>query len=203
MKGEIISFISAPGVGTSFLTKQMACRHCCPGFFEGEEGIFTPSALSIINNEKDTPGRYDWLINRTKLILERAQTIANTGITSYVDGDILLVEAWLNAEIGYQSPPVLKKWIEENKHLMADKVIILTASDKKLKENIISRGRASEQSDFIKQRALRISREYKKLEDKYEHAKILDRSNLEFTDLKTLEFIDEFIKKISTRKHHE
>jgi|GEM_PF-5778527 len=136
MKGEIISFISAPGVGTSFLTKQMACRHCCPGFFEGEEGIFTPSVLSAINSEEDTPERYSWLTNRTKLILERAQTIAKVGITSYVDGDVLLVEAWLNAEIGQKSPPVLKKWLKENKCLMADKIIVLAASEKKLKENI-------------------------------------------------------------------
>lgn len=200
MKGEVISFISAPGVGTSFLTKQMACRQCCPGFFEGEEGIFTPSALSVINNEEDTPERYAWLTNRTRLMLERAHAIANAGITSYVDGDVLLVEAWLHAEIGNQSPPVLREWIKTNAHLMADKVIILTASDKKLQENIISRGRVSEQADFIKQRALRIGQACASLGEKYGHVRVLDRSDLEFTNTQTLDFIDNLIKEIPSRQ---
>lgn len=201
MKGEVIAFISAPGVGTSFLTKQMACRHCCPGFFEGEEGIFTPEAINVINSEIDTPERYDWLTNRTKTMLERAHKIAEAGITSYVDGDVLLVEAWKNAEIGNQSPKTLDIWVKENAHLMADKVVILTASDKKLRENIESRGRVSEQSDFIKQRAMRISRECAKLAEAYSHVKVLDRSELEFTKLETLEFIDEFVKNIPSRNN--
>jgi hypothetical protein len=196
MKGEVIAFISAPGVGTSFLTKQMACRNCSPGFFEGEEGIFTPSALSAINSEEDTLERYNWLTDRLKIMLERAYAIADSGITSYVDGDVLLVEAWLNAEIGNQSPSILRQWIEENKYLMADKVIVLTASDKKLQENIISRGRASEQSDFIKQRALRIGRECIKLKEKYGHVAVLDRSDLDFTNTQALELVDELIKKL-------
>jgi len=200
MKGEVIAFISAPGVGTSFLTKQMACRHCCPGFFEGEEGIFTPSALSVINSEEDTPERYGWLTNRTRLMLERAHIIADTGITSYVDGDVLLVEAWLNAEIGNQSPPVLQEWLKTNANLMADKVIILTASDKKLQENIISRGRVSEQADFIKLRALRIGQECASLGEKYEHVQVLDRSDLEFTNTQTLDFIDNLIKEMPSRQ---
>lgn len=201
MRGEVIAFISAPGVGASFLTKQMACRHCCPGFFEGEEGIFSPEAISVINSETDTPNRYNWLTNRTKIILERAHKIAEAGITSYVDGDVLLVEAWKNAEIGNESPKTLGAWIKENSNLMADKVVILTASDKKLQENIENRGRVSEQSDFIKQRAMRISRECAKLAETYPHAKVLNRSDLEFTKLETLEFIDEFIENIPFRNN--
>jgi hypothetical protein len=199
MKGEIIAFISAPGIGTSFLTKQMACRHCCPGFFEGEEGIFTPSVLSVLNSEEDSPERYDWLTNRTGLMLERARAIAEAGITSYVDGDVLLMEAWLKAEIGHQSPPVLRQWIERNAYLMADKVLVLTASDKKLQENIAKRGRASEQTDFILQRALRIGQECVKLGEKYGHVEVLDRSDLEFSHTQTLEFIDDLIGRIPSR----
>ncbi|MDP1813344.1 MAG: hypothetical protein Q8K92_02740 [Leadbetterella sp.] len=200
MKGEIIAFISAPGVGASFLTKQMACRHCCPGFFEGEEGIFTSSAISVMNSEMDTSERYSWLTNRTKLILERAHAIADAGITSFIDGDVLLVEAWLKAEIGDQSPQTLQQWLQENSHLMADKVIILTASDKKLQENIISRGRVSEQSDFIKQRAFRIGQACAHLGEKYKHVKVLDRSDLEFTKTQTLEYIDSLIKELPLRQ---
>jgi hypothetical protein len=196
MKGKVIAFISAPGIGTSFLTKQMACRHSSPGFFEGEEGIFTPSVLAVLNGEDDTPNRYDWLSGRTKTILAKAHEIARIGITSYVDGDVLLMEAWLESEVGSQSPPVLKKWLEKNYYLMADKVIILTASEEKIKENIVRRGRASEQTDFIKQRAIRIGRACVNLAEKYNHVKVLDRSNLEFTDTKTLEMIDSIIEQM-------
>ena len=201
MKGEVIAFIGAPGVGTSFLTKQMASKNCCPGFFEGEEGVFTDEAINKINSEIDTPERYDWFLDRTKTMLEKAHVIAKSGITSYVDGDVLLIEAWLKAEIGDQSPLVLKKWIKDNKNLQANKVIVLTASEKKLKENIASRGRASEQTDFIKQRAVRIEEECKNLENKYEHVKLLDRSDLDFSDRQALDFVDKIIKKMSFYKH--
>ena len=200
MKGSVIAFISAPGVGTSFLTKQMSCRHSAPGFFEGEEGIFTPSILSVLNNEVDTPERYDWLAGRTKLMLERAHAIADIGITSYVDGDVLLMEVWLEVEIGTQSPPMLKQWLEANEYLMADIVIVLVASEEKMKENIIRRGRESEQTDFIKERAARIGRACEQLAEKYAHVAVVDRSDLEFTDTKALEHIDEVIRRTPTRQ---
>lgn len=199
MNGEVIAFISAPGVGTSFLTKQMACKNMLPGFFEGEEGIFTPNVLSVLNNENDSLERYDWLAGRTKLMLERAHTIARTGMNCYVDGDVLLMEAWLAAEIGDKSPVFLKKWLEENMHLMAHKIVVLTASDEKIRENIKQRGRASEQSDFIKERALRIGRACADLKKKYKHVGVLDRSDLEFTDSETLAFVDKFIQSIPSR----
>ncbi len=199
-KGLVISFISAPGVGTSFLTKQMACRHVCPGFFEGEEGIFTPSVLSVLNNENDSVERYDWLAARTKMMLERAHAIAELGFNVYVDGDVLLMEAWLNAEIGNKSPEILKKWISENKKLMADKVVVLVASPERMKENMVKRGRASEQNDFIRVRAMRVGKACAELEKKYVHVKVLDRSDLEFTKTETLVFIDNLIEKIPERE---
>lgn len=196
-KGEVIAFISAPGVGTSFLTKQMACRHSSPGFFEGEEGIFTPSVIDVLNSEVDTTDRWKWITNRTKVMLERAHAIAEIGITSYVDGDVLLVEAWLDSEQGDQSPTYLKKWLQTNRHLMANKVLVLTANDQKMEENRISRGRVSEQNEFIAQRAARIGHACAKLSGTYAHAQILDRSELDFTETKTLNMIDDLLKKIN------
>src|SRR3989344_682332 len=200
MKGTVVAFIGAPGVGTSFLTKQIACRNSAPGFFEGEEGIFTPSILSVLNNDKDTPQRYDWLAGRTKIMLERARAIADIGITSYVDGDVLLLEAWLQAEIGTRSPSVLKRWLKANVDLMADKVIILSASDEKVRENIVKRGRVDEQTDFIEKRALRIGQACIKIAQKYSHVRVVDRTEMDFTDTKTLEKIDQIIKDLQLRQ---
>ncbi len=199
-KGQVVAFISAPAVGTSFLTKQMACRHGAPAFFEGEDGIFTSSVLIVLNSEKDSKKRYEWLLERTRTMLERAHIIAKLGITTYVDGDVLLAEAWMNAEIGIYSPKVLKKWLLENSSLMADKVVVLIASEDKIKENLIKRGRISEQTDFIRERALRIGHACAKLGEKYKHVKILDRSNLEFTEINTLQMVDDFVDKIPAKQ---
>jgi len=200
MKGEVISIIGAPGSGKSFLVKQLACKQCLPAFFEGEEGIFPEDVINVLNSEQDSHQRFQWLLNRTKKILEHAREIANNGMAVFVDGDVLQVQAWLDAEIGDKSPAVLNQWLKENMHLQADKVIILHASLEKLLANRESRGRLSEQNDFIKQRSERIQAAALKLIDSNIHARILDRSNLEFTDGKTLDNILEFISKIPNRE---
>lgn len=193
MNGTVIACIGAPGVGTSFLIKQLACKNMLPAFFEGEEGIFPPSVLEVLNSELDNMERYTWIAERTKLMLERAHAIAREGIDCYVDGDVLLLEAWLAAETGSESPVFLKTWLEENVPLKADKVIVLTASEEKIRENIRRRGRGSEQSEFIAARALRISKACIDLEKKHDHVRVLDRSDLEFTDPVTLSLIEAMI----------
>jgi hypothetical protein len=171
----------------------MACRHSSPGFFEGEEGIFTPSVIDVLNSEVDSPDRWKWITDRIRTMLERAHAIADAGITSYVDGDVLLVEAWLESEIGDQSPPYLQQWLTTNKHLMAHKVLVLTADERKLQENRLLRGRASEQTAFVAQRAARIQQACQKLQDTYAHVRVLDRSELDFTNTKTLDMVDDIL----------
>mgnify|MGYP001595583930 CR=1 FL=1 len=41
----IISIIGAPGVGKSFLVKQLSTLECAPAFFEGEEGTIPQEIL--------------------------------------------------------------------------------------------------------------------------------------------------------------
>lgn len=194
--GSVIAFISAPGVGKSFLTKQMACKNMAPGFFEGEAGIFPQSVLDVLNSEMDTEERYVWITSRLKMMLERAHAIARLGIDCYVDGDVLLVESWLRAEIGTKSPNFLQKWLADNVHLMAHKVIVLTATDEKIRENIQERNRATEQTEFIQERAFRIGQACLDLAEKYPHAKVVDRTQLDFTDSATLSMIDEVIQSL-------
>lgn len=198
MNGKIISIVGSPGVGKSFLVKQLACKNCLPAFFEGEVGIFPKRVLAVLNAEKDSPKRFEWIIERTKEILERAQIIANSGVDVYIDGDVLQVEAWLKAETGEYSREVLSKWLEENRHLMADKVVVLTASEERLRKNMESRARVFEQSDFIQNRAFRIQKAALELPSKYNHVQMFDRSDYEFTDENDLEKIASFIKSISS-----
>jgi deoxyadenosine/deoxycytidine kinase len=196
----VISIIGCPGIGKSFLAKYLACKNCLPGFFEGEAGIFSDEVLAVLNGEEDSEQRYEWLFGRYKKTLERAHKISEQGIDCYVDGDVLTAEAWLNAEIGDKSPKILKRWLEDNKHLMAHKVIILYSDEDKVVKTIQGRGREAEQSDFIIQRALRIQREAIKLAKKYPHTILVDRTNLDFTDPKTLKELEEKIRRLEPRR---
>lgn len=192
----VISVIGAPSVGKSFLVKQLACLNCKPAFFEGEKGVFPQEVLKLLNAEKDSEERFEWILSRYKETLERAHKISKNGIDCYVDGDILSVEAWLKAEVGDKSPAVLKRWLEENNHLRVDKVIILTLPEDKIKDNLVERGRESEQSDFIYERALRIQKACEDIAEDNDNVFLVEREDIDFTKGKDLQWIDKNIKKM-------
>ncbi|MFH0869742.1 MAG: hypothetical protein V1866_01650 [archaeon] len=190
----VISIVGCPGIGKSFLAKQLACADCVPAFFEGETGIFPESVLAVLNSEIDSKERYDWLLARYKRTLERAHRISELGIDCYADGDILTMSAWLKAEMGEKSPAKLKQWIEENKDLKADLAIVIYSSEQKIIAEIKKRGRKSEQNDFIIQRSLRVQRACIELAKKNKRAILIDRTDLDFSNPKTLQDLQSKIK---------
>lgn len=190
----VISIIGPPGVGKSTLVRQLACLNCSPAFFEGEEGIFTKEVLDVLNNEIDSEERYDWLTERFKSNLEKAHEISKQGIDVYVDGDVTTFEAWLEAEIGDKSPEYLRNWLKNNQHLKADIIIVLTASENKIKENINKRGRTSELNSFIINRSMRVHKGCINLSKKYPNALLIDRTNIDFMDENQIREIDKMIK---------
>ncbi len=185
----VISIIGAPGVGKSFLVRQLACLYCMPAFFEGEEGIFTGNVLKILNGKVDSKERFVWLLTRYKKNLEAARKASNAGLTCFVDGDVRSMEAWLEAETGECSKTGLKGWIKENQYLKADKVLILVASERKLAENRKQRGRSAEMTDFIYTRMLRVQKGMYSVAKHHKACILLDRTKLDFTDRKTLDKI--------------
>jgi deoxyadenosine/deoxycytidine kinase len=195
---NIIAISGAPGVGKSFLTKQLACLNIAPGFFEGEKGVFTPSFLSSMNSEYDSPERYDWLLNRYRDHLVKANKISSLGITSYIDGGYFNIEAWKKAEIGNHSPRTLHKWLDENNQFKEQAVIVLVMNENKLVESIKSRGRKSEQTDFIIQRALRVQRACIELAKQYNHVEVIDRTNLDFSKTEDLLVVQDKINKVTS-----
>ncbi len=190
----VISIIGAPGVGKSFLVKQLACLHCMPAFFEGEAGVFTDEVLAVLNGEQDTPQRFVWLLDRYKKNLQAAHAASKSGLTCFVDGDVLSMEAWLHAEMGLHSPAVLHAWIQENKHLRADKTVILLAAHDHIKSNIHSRGRAAELSTFIWQRIIRIQDGMRNVAKKHPECLCIDRTQLDFTHPQTLYKMSDLLK---------
>lgn len=197
---SVISIVGAPGVGKSFLAKQLACLHASPAFFEGEADIFTKDVLAILNNEQDSKERFIWITSQYQHNLEKAHQIAAQGIDCYVDGDILSFEAWLDAEQGKHSPNILKQFLKDNEHLQADKVIVLVKTKKELLKTLKARGRKSEQTSFIFDRALRVQKGCMKLAEKYEHAILIDRTNIDYTDEDELKKIVRTIQAMPSRQ---
>lgn len=195
----VIAIVGAPGVGKSFLAKQLACLHAGPAFFEGEAGIFTKDILHVLNNEQDSKERFQWITTQYKNNLEKARQISAQGIDCYVDGDILSFEAWLDAETGTQSPKVLKKFLKDNQHLRADKIIVLIKTKKELLKTLKARGRKSEQTDFIFDRALRVQKGCMKLAQKYPHAQLIDRTRIDYTDEQELKKLVTIIQDLPRR----
>jgi deoxyadenosine/deoxycytidine kinase len=202
-KMKVIAISGAPGVGKSFLVKQLGCLNKSPSFFEGEQGVFTQSFLSVMNREEDSEERYNWLLGRYEEHLKKANKILQLGISSYIDGGYFGIMAWRKAEIGEFSPPILDTWLERLEPFKENAVIVLTMDEDKLVESITSRGRKSEQSDFIIERALRVQRASIKLAEEFNNVIVIDRTNLDFSKSEDLLMvqnkIDELIKDLSKK----
>lgn len=199
-QGQVIEIIGSPGVGKSFLVKHLACKFCCPGFFEAEDGIWDPKVLKVLNGEEDTQYRYEWIIGRTKQMITKARKIADAGITSYIDGGYHLVEAWRGGELGKYSQPYLDTWLEENKEFLPDKVLMLGATDEYILDGIRGRGRSTEQTDFILDRALRWKQAALDVVEKYDYAGMFDRTNSDFSKIEDFQKLIDFIDTIPARK---
>ena len=194
----VISVIGAPGVGKSFLVKRLAALNSSPAFLEGED--FPGDILKKLNSSVDTEDRYAWLCERYRMNLQEAKEISRNGIDCYVDGDVLSVRAWLQAEIGDRSPPVLKRWLADNKHLGADHIIFLYMDEEDLIRSIRSRGRATEQDDFILQRALRIQRAAFEITRDSGNVLIVDRNKHDLFVEEELLFLNHRLKEL-IKKH--
>lgn len=197
---SVISIIGAPGSGKSFLIKQLGCLNNSPAFFEGEKGIFTKEILKVLNSPKDSKERFEWLTKQYKKNLQRAHEISKLGMDAYVDGDILSFEAWLAAEKGRESIEILKNFIDENQNLRADKVLVLIKTKQALLKTLASRGRKSEQTDFIFKRAIRVQKGMIEVSKKYRHSMIIDRTSIDYTDEKKLKKVNKLIKGIKGLK---
>ncbi len=190
----VISIVGTSGVGKSFLVKQLAAMECLPAFFEGEEGVIPEIVLKNIFAGNSPLKRWRWFIERNKKRLQLARKISDCGIDCYVDGAVMTSEAILADEQRKHHPELLKI-IEGITHLKSDLLVLLIASEKKLREFIAVRGRRSEATNKAIARALRIQNEFIRLAKKEKDVIIIDRSKLDFNKEKDLKHVLEIIRK--------
>ncbi len=189
----VISIIGTSGVGKSFLVNQLASLECLPALFEGEEGVIPKEILKDVFTANDPCKRWRWFIERDKKRLSRARKISDAGIDCYVDGAVMTSEAILIDEDRAHHPELLKM-IESITHLQSDKLVLLTASEKKIRELISVRGRSSEEIKRAVARALRIQDEFIRLAKKEKNVIVIDRSNLDFAKEEDLTYVLKRIK---------
>ncbi len=190
----ITSIIGAPGVGKSFLTQQLAALDCLPCFLEGEEGIIPDDVFESCFTGNPVK-RFTWFIDRFKKNMARAKKISDSGITCYVDGAAITDTAiMLYEDKKYHSQ--LKPIVDSAAHLESDITVLVTASEARLKELILARGRQSEPVEKALKRAIKIQNIFLKLIKDEQNCILIDRSNLDFKKEKDLKEINEKIKKI-------
>lgn len=184
----VISIVGTSGVGKSFLVKQLASMECLPAFFEGEEGTIPAEVLADVFSGKDPCDRWRWFHDRYRVTLERARRVSDAGIDCYVDGAVMTEEAILIGE-DKKHHKALLAMIGGITHLNSDKIVLLTADEKTLRDMILARGRKSEDAEKALDRSIRIQNEFLRLAKRAENTTVIDRSGLDFMreeDLKSV-----------------
>jgi len=176
----VIAIVGTSGVGKSFLVKQLASLENAPAFLEGEEGVIPEEVFAEVWEKKNPVKNWNWFIARNRIQLERARKISNAGIDCFIDCTPEIFEAYLVDEHKDQHPALLKL-IESVSHLKSDKVILLTASEKKLRELIRQRNRKVEELDKTIDRSLRIQDAFLRIAERKKDFIVIDRTNLDFT----------------------
>lgn len=188
----LISITGTTGTGKSFLVKQLASETCSPAFFEGEEGTIPEKILKNVFEAKNPIKRWEFFINRYKQNLTKAKKISKN-MTCFVDGCYLNPESILPYE-EQKYHEKLKKLVAQVKKIQPNKILLLAANKKYIKESIRNRSSTSEQNEQAVKRALKIQKEIMKLAAKDKKIIILDRSNLDFKKEKDLKKVKKILK---------
>ena len=180
----VISVVGTSGVGKSFLVTQLASLDCMPAFLEGEEGVIPQEVFTNIF-EGDPVGRYAYFIDRYNQNLSRARKVSNLGLDAYVDGATLSPNAILLYEEEQYHEPIreITKTMAGNE---SDVIVLLTASEEKIKQGLEVRGRSSEADATALIRAAAIQEFFEKEAAKLDNVIKLDRTHLDFKDEKQL-----------------
>jgi deoxyadenosine/deoxycytidine kinase len=190
----VIAIVGTSGVGKSFLVKQLASLENVPAFLEGEEGIIPKEVFAEVWEKKNPAKNWNWFMTRNKIQLERARKISDAGIDCFIDCTPEIYEAFLADESKDQHPALLKL-IESASHLKSDKIIILTANEKKLRELIVQRDRKAEEPGKTTERSLRIQEAFLRIANREKDFVVIDRTDLDFTKEEDLRAVRDRILK--------
>jgi len=179
----IIAIIGAPGSGKTFLTKKLAQHYHALAFLEGEEQDFPPEILSKIKDNICDLEVLLWF--RHKLIKEivEAKKVAPLGKVILLDTFWKCSECYLDLIEEVEERKEASRVLEEDEKILPlpDKIILLKASEDKLREFMQQRGRSFEKEETM-QINLFLQQEYERIftMDKYPNLIIIDRDHLDF-----------------------
>lgn len=190
----VISIVGTSGVGKSFLIRQLSAYTSSPAFLEGEEGTIPKEILENVTNKNRPLPNWEFFINLYRNNLEKARKISDLGIDCFVDGALMSIEA-IKLYEGENYLKEKEKMIKEVEHLNSDVILLVIASDELIKKNIEKRGRGSEQSKEILERALKIQVFLKKLKNNYKNVIEIDRTKMDFQREEDIKLVLDKIRK--------
>ena len=189
----VLSVVGAPGVGKSLLVKQLATRALCPAFFEGEEGTIPAEILEKVFSDPDPVHRFSYFVDRYITNLTRAHQISELGLTVYVDGGVLSMEAMLRYEDqGYRS--ALEDVVARARGLESHLTVLLVSQEEVLATRIKNRGRSTEGHDAAIARSVAIQNRFQEVASEKQHVITIDCTHLSFFSESDLATVDEQIR---------
>jgi deoxyadenosine/deoxycytidine kinase len=194
--GKIIAIIGAPGSGKSFLVHKLAEKLHALAFMEGEVPDFPPEIFTKLKENICDLEVFLWF--RHKLIKEmvEAKKVAHLGKVILLDTFWKCSECYLDLIEDLEERKEASRLLEEDARIipLPDKIILLKASEEKLREFMQQRGRSFENEETL-QVNLFLQQEYERIFtlDRFSNLIIIDRDNLDFEKEEDLMEIIEII----------
>lgn len=197
---SIIGIIGSPGVGKSFLVRQLAALNNAPAFLEGEVGTIPEEIVNYLSEDNDPVKMFDFFVRRDKEQLMKAREISSLGITSFMDGSVLSSRAYIFDE-KEEVQSLLHEMVDSIESFEADFLIILTASSQKKSELFKLRGRVHEQTSDAVSKSDKVEREFLRLAKEKDNVLVLDRTDFDFNNRQDIIKIDSLIKEFIKNKN--
>lgn len=191
---SLISITGMPGVGKSFLAKQLSSFLSSPVILEGEEGSIPNWVFEDVLSKKSSVRRWNYFLDKQNLTFKRGEKISNSGITCFIDANPLMMKSLIRTE-----PKEFRKDLEEVFSNLCpvkiDLTILLITSREKLENLVKLRSRKNEENlELFVGRSLLVQKNLIDNSKKRKNIIVVDRTNLDFKDEDTLKIIVEKIK---------
>jgi len=183
-----IAFVGTSGVGKSLLVRQLAALKNLPCILEGEEGVIPPGIFELIISRKDPLQLFTWFIDKYAKNLTLAKNSKNTIL---IDGAIISIDAHILEQDTNMHSELYT--LKERLNCDADKILLLIASENKLRKNILFRNRSAEEIEAHVQRSLQLQEFFLKLAPTY-NAEVLCVDDLDFYNHEDLQQISTFLE---------
>lgn len=196
MDTKIIAVIGAPGVGKSFLVQKLIKKLNASSILEEAEKL--PERI-LENFRKDIRHMETILWFRNKCIddIKKAQELKKKGKTVVMDTCLLSNELHITTlTMGFERQILLKQAKEDRKFIpQPDVLVCLDASESKIKELTMKRGRDFDTTEKFLKRNFSIRKAhsdyYKKSKNKIVY---INRDNLDFSNDRDLQKVIDKIK---------